>query len=264
MGLEEAVENEKQTINQIIAMPQEKGIERNNEISNVITNEKETVGEKQNKFLSSNLGKVINTGVDIALRAILPNAIENEVIGIKNVILNDGVQKGIKAAINAASNIGKSITGIFTGKFDTVSQAYTAVKSGGIIDTASKIVDTAVKSAQDNNLIKSSTAKLIKKSKNVVKDCISSKIEESFMEQVDGIEKVGKYIENWNNCLNEKDINGMKREYSKITKKLETLLPLESTLKEARAIENIQELIKNKGGTFDNITAEELELAKTI
>lgn len=184
--------------------------------------------------------------------------------GIKNVIINDGFKEGMKAAVNAASNIGKSITGIFTGKFDTVSQAYNAVKSGGIIDSASKIVDNAVKSAQDNNLIKASTAKLIKKSKNVVKDCISSKIEENFMEQVDGIEKVGKYINNWNSCLKQKDLAGMKREYNKITKKLDSLIPLESTLKQARSIENIQTLIKNKGGTLDNITEEELNLAQVI
>jgi len=184
--------------------------------------------------------------------------------GIKNVIINDGFKEGIKAAINSAKDIGKSVTGIFTGKFDTVSQAYNAIKSGGIIDSASKLVDNAVKSAQDNNLIKVSTAKLIKKSKNVVKDCISSKIEEDFMEQVDGVEKVGKYINNWNSCLEQKDLTGMKREYNKITKKLDTLLPLESTLKQARSIENIQMLIKNKGGTLDNITEEELNLAQII
>ena len=103
------------------------------------------IGEKQNKFLESTFGKIVNTGVDIALRAILPNAVENEVIGIKNAIINDGFKEGIKTAVNTASNIGKSIAGIFTGKFDTVSQAYTAIKAGGIIDSASKLVDTAVK-----------------------------------------------------------------------------------------------------------------------
>ena len=84
------------------------------------------------------------------------------------------------------------------------------------------------------------------------------------MEQVDGVEKVGKYISNWNTYLNQKDLSGMKREYNKIMKKLNTLLPLESTLKEARVIENIQTLIKNKGGTLDNLTEEELQLARTI
>ena len=52
-----------------------------------------------------------------------------KLFGIKNVIITDGFKEGIKTAINAANNIGKSITGIFTGKFDSVSQAYSAVKS---------------------------------------------------------------------------------------------------------------------------------------
>lgn len=243
----------------------EEDIEVNKDLSNTVQSGLVVdIGTKQNKFLESTIGKIINTGVDVALRAILPNAIENEVIGIKNVIINDGFKEGIKSAVNAASNIGKSVAGIFTGKFDTVSQAYTAVRSGGIIDTASKMVDTAVKSAEENNLIQGSTAKLIRKSKNVVKDCISSKIEENFMEQVDGIEKVGKYINNWNNYLDQKDLTGMKREYNKITKKLNELIPLESTLKEARAIENVQTLIKNKGNSLDNITEEELRLAQTL
>lgn len=61
-----------------------------------------------------------------------------------------------------------------------------------MVDSASKLFDNAVKSAQSNNLIKPSTAKIIKQSKNIVKDCITSKIEENFMEQVDGVEKVRK------------------------------------------------------------------------
>lgn len=259
MELNEEVKNEQNTLNN-----ENKQVE--NELGNSFTTElgEVTIEEKQNKFLEGTLGKVINTGVDFALRAVLPNAIEDEVIGVKNVIITDGFKEGIKSAITAASNIGKSISGIFTGKFDSVSQAYTAIKSGGIIDSASKLVDSAVKAAQDNKLIKSSTAKVIKKGKNVVKDCISSKIEENFMEQVDGVEKVGKYINNYNSYLAQKDLAGMKREYNKIVKKLDTLLPIESTLKEARVIENIQTLIKNKGGSLDNVTEDEIKLAQTI
>lgn len=39
-----------------------------------------TIEEKQNKFLEGTFGKIVNTGLDVALRAILPKAIENEVI----------------------------------------------------------------------------------------------------------------------------------------------------------------------------------------
>ena len=248
-----------------IEKPVEENIEQKNTLNNEINNvQGEDIGEKQKNFLETSLGKVINTGCDIALRAILPNAIEDEIIGIKNVIFTEGIQKGIKTAIDSAINIGKSITGIFTGKFDTVSQAYTAVKSGGIIDSASNIIDTAVKSAKENGLINKTTANVIKKGKNIVKDCLTNSIEEDFMEQVDGVEKVGKYINNWNTYLEQKDLEGMNREYKKITKKLETLLPIESTIQEARAIENVQTLIKNKGNSLNNITEEELKLAQII
>lgn len=55
-----------------------------NEIGKELINlETEEIGKEQNKFLETTLGKVINTGIDIALRAILPKAIEDEVIRSK-------------------------------------------------------------------------------------------------------------------------------------------------------------------------------------
>ena len=84
------------------------------------------------------------------------------------------------------------------------------------------------------------------------------------MEQVDGVEKVGKYIDNWTNYLEQKDLTGMNREYNKIKKKLENLMPIENTLKQAREIENVQTLIKNKGNSLENISEDELKLAKII
>lgn len=235
-----------------------------NELNNNISTEEVDIEKEQNSFLESTIGKVINTGCDIALRTILPDVIEDEVIGIKNIILTDGIKSGIKTAIDSAINLGKSAMGIVTGKFDTVSQAYTAIKSGGIVDSVSSIIDNSVKAAKDNGLIDNTTAKVIKKGKNVIKDCITSGIEENFMEQVDGVEKIGKYINNWNTYLDQKDLTGMNREYNKIKKKIETLLPIENTLKEARAIENVQTLIKNKGNSLENITEDELKLAKII
>ena len=56
----------------------------------------------------------------------------------------------------------------------------------------------------------------------------------------------------------------MKREYTKIKSKIKDLLPIEETIKQAREIENVQTLIKNKGNTLDNISEEEIKLAKII
>ena len=222
----------------------------NKELKENIT--EDNIEKKQNNFLGNILGKTINTAIDTGLRIILPNSIEDSVIDIKNSLFNDGLKEGIKSAISSAINLGKSAIGIVTGKFENVSQAYNAVKSGGLLDSTSKALDSAIKSANKNGMIKDGTAKFI-----------SSNIEKTFMEQIDSIEKIGKYINNWNKCLEMKDIKGMEREYKKIQQKLDSVMPLEQTLNEVEAISNIQTLIKNKGG-IEKLSLEEIELAKKL
>lgn len=63
-------------------------LQNNNlELNNKIVNEK-----NQKSFLESTLGKAVNTAIDIGLRAILPDFVENQVIGIKNNLLDYGLK----------------------------------------------------------------------------------------------------------------------------------------------------------------------------
>ena len=63
-------------------------LQNNNlEVNNKIVNE-----NTQKSFLETTLGKTVNTAIDIGLRAILPDFVENEVIGIKNNLLNYGLK----------------------------------------------------------------------------------------------------------------------------------------------------------------------------
>ena len=105
-------------------------ISLNNEIVNEIT---------QKNFLETNLGKAINTAVDIGIRAILPDFFEEQVIEIKDNLLNYGLKDGIKQSIDDAIDLGKSALGIVTGNFESISQMQNAVKSGGIIDGISSL-----------------------------------------------------------------------------------------------------------------------------
>ncbi len=239
----------------------------NNNIENKLNNEnlleeKNVSEESQNSFLQSNLGKVINTGIDVGLRAILPNAVENTVIDIKNTLLNHGLKEGINTAISGAIDLGKSAIGIVTGKFENLSQVQNAIKKGGIIDSVSSVIDNVLKSSTKNGLIKSNTSKLIKKGKNVILDTVSSNIEESFFSQLKSIEKLGKYSQNWNQYFEKQDLAGMEREYKKIKTQMKEIIPLQTTLTQVKQIENIQELVKNKGNF--NITEEELQLAEKL
>ncbi len=236
----------------------ENEIEQSNQISNEIVTEK-----SQRNFLESTLGKTINAAVDIGLRWILPDLIENGIIEVKNSLIKGGLKEGINTAINSAINLGKSALGIFTGNFENISQAQSAIKTGGIIDGISDVLDTVLNKTTKMGIIDSNISSLIREGKNVILDNVSKNIEMSFTKQLDNIEKLNKYENNWKGYFKSQNFEGMQREYKKIQDRLKELIPLENTLKEARVIENLYTIIKNNGQKFD-LTKEQLELAKML
>ena len=248
------IENEKNSQNK-------NNIEKEENIEMLV--EQEVTVENQNKFLQTTLGKTINTALDIGLRGILPDMIEDQIIEIKNVLLTNGLKEGIDSAIKSAIDLGKSALGIVTGKFENLSQAHTAIKKGGIIDGISEVIDNVLESSTKNELLSKNTGRLIKKGKNAILDTISSNIEENFMQEMNSLEKVSKYISNWNNYYNLKDREGMEKEYKKIKKQMDTIMALDSTITEAKKIENFHNLIKNKGENYE-LSEEERELINIL
>ena len=235
--------------------------QKNNEIE--IKQTELTNANEQKKFLDTTLGKVINTALDLGLRWVLPDFIENQVIDVKNSLIKGGLKEGIDKAIENSVELGKSVTGIFTGKFDNISQAQNAVKNGGLIDGVSSAIDTALNTTTKKGWIPNEIAKLIRQGKNVILDNVSNNIETEFVSQLNNIEKLGKYENNWRNYFQKQDFEGMEREYQKIKEKLKQTLPIETTLKQAREIENVHLLIKNSGKNFE-LTKEQLELAGVL
>lgn len=235
----------------------------NNNISLEKNNTQTVNFEEQKSFLETNLGQVINAGVDLGIRALLPGFLEENLIEIKDSIITDGFKAGIKTAIDNTIDMGKSFLGIFTGKFDNMSQIKEAIKKGGLIDSISNVLDWGIKKAKENKLIKSSTASLIKKGKNSILNNISDNIENNLTSQVESIEKIDKYTQNWSKYYEKKDFTNMERQFNKIQKELEKVVPLESVITKARQLENIHNLIKNNGKNF-NLTQEELELANKL
>ena len=229
-----------------------------------ITSQKELVTEKEQiHFLDTTLGKLVNTAIDLGLRWILPDFVENQIIDVKESLLRGGLKEGINTVIDNAVDMGKSVMGIFTGKFDSISQAKEAVKNGGIIDGFSNVLDSVVNKTTEKGWLNSNIGNLIIKGKDVILDNVSKNIENNFAEQLTGIEKLSKYEENWKEFFNNKDFSGMEREYKKIKEQLNNLLPFEITLKQARQIENLHAFIKNNGRNF-NLSKEQLELANTF
>lgn len=235
-----------------------------NILENNLNNENNiNLTNSQNNFLETTLGKTINFGLDIGLRALLPDYIEQQIIDIKDIILNNGFKDGINKVISSAIDFGKSAMGIVTGKFENISQVQTAIKNGGIIDGISGLVDGVLNRINKTGKLSYNLTNTIRKGKNIILNSITNKIEEEFTNQLDAAEKLQKYENNWKQYFNNKDFIGMQREYEKIKEKLKLLIPMENTLKQARTIESLHTLIKNNGQDF-NLTKEELELAKLL
>lgn len=233
-------------------------IEKNMENNLEVEKENEITLEKQKSFFETGIGKAINSGIDIGLRIILPDLIEDQIIQIKNVLMEQGIKEGIKTITDSVVDFGKSVAGVFTGKFENITQVENAIKNGGIIDTTSKILGNTIDLAKNNKLINSSTASLIKKGKDAILESINNNIESMLTEQIKSIEKLNKYINNWENAFENKDISNMKKEFKKMETEINKIVPLENTIKSARKIENLHNLIVSKGNDF-NLSEEELK-----
>lgn len=233
------------------------------EIENDVNRYEISLYDKQKNFIETDLGKTINAGLDIGIKALLPNLIENQVISIKNAIIEQGFKNGIRESINSCLDVGKSISGVVTGNFENISQVQLAVKNGGVLDTVSKILDMAINLAKSKNLINNNISKILKQGKNTIISSISDKIEETLSEQLKAVEKLEKYCENWNKAYGSQDFSNMEKSYKNIENYLNKTIPLENTIKEARRIENIHNLIKNNDKNF-NISKEEEILAEKL
>lgn len=235
----------------------------NNNLNLENSNSNSVTYEEQKSFLETNLGQVINGGVDLGLKTLLPDIIEDEVIEIKDSIITDGFSAGIKTAIDNVVDMGKSVLGIFTGKFDNLSQVKNTIESGGLIDSISSVLDWGINKAKKSGLISSSTANLIETGKDTILNTVNNNIEDNLTDQMESVEKIDKYISNWSEYYQNQDFNNMEKQYKKIEKELENIMPLENVITKARQLENVHQLIKNKGGDF-NLSQEELDLANKL
>ncbi len=219
--------------------------------------------DRKEDFLNSTLWKTINNGIDVGLRFLLPDVVEDEIITLKDNLINYGLKDGIKKSIDSVIDTGKQAIGIVTGNFEDIGQIQSVIKNGGIIDKISDVLDTVIDKAQEDGKISYNVSNVIKNGKSAILSSVERNIESTLNDQISGVKLVDKYIENWKQYYNEKNFDGMEKEYKKIKEKLKDLTPLRNTLTNANYVENVHNLIKNKGGDF-NLSEEEMELINKL
>ena len=219
--------------------------------------------KEQTSFLESTIGKVINTGLDAGIKYLLPDLIEDEVINVKDTIMENGLKEGINTAIDSALNLGKSFLGIITGKFENVNQIQKAVENGGIIDSLSGIFDNALNKINEKGKINENIINVIKEGKNIILDNISANIEDKLEQENNKLNKFENNINDWKEAFNNQDFNKMEEKIKTIKEVLNQIIPIENIIKEARLIENIHNKIEANNKNF-NISELEMEAAKAL
>lgn len=219
--------------------------------------------KEQTSFLESTIGKVINIGLDAGIKYLLPDLIEDEVINVKDTIMENGLKEGINTAIDSALNLGKSFLGIITGKFENVNQIQKAVENGGIIDSLSGIFDNALNKINEKGKIKENIINVIKEGKNIILDNISANIEDKLEQENNKLNKFENNINDWKEAFNNQDFNKMEEKMKTIKEGLNQIIPIENIIKEARLIENIHNKIEANNKNF-NISELEMEAAKAL
>lgn len=219
--------------------------------------------EEQNNFLQTNLRKIVDTGLEIGIKALLPDYIEDDVIEIKDDLFDEGFSEALNTTVDKVIDLGKNVVGLVTGNIKNIAQAEEIIKEGGLIDGLSGLIDTALKQGEKYGIISKGISTIIKTGKDTLLNTIENNIDNSFDTQIEKIEKIDKYINKWQKYYEKQDFKNMEYQYEKIMENIEDVLPLENIIIKARQLENIHNLIKNNGKNF-NLSEEELELANKL
>lgn len=228
-------------------------LKKTNDVNNEINSM-----EKQNNVLSEILQNAINWSIDAGLKYILPDSIGEKIIEIKNTLLDNNVQNKIAETIKNVIGIGEKKLNIENNGINNIEDMEKILKSPEAI----KLLSEVVKEILENNNLGNTNNENIQNSNQVI-EYIKNNLDEEITKQVNSINQIEEYSKEWYKCYENKDFEAMNKVYEEISKEVKNVIPLENIIKETKKIENLNELIKSKGGDF-NITKEEMELVSKL
>ena len=197
------------------------------------------------------LPEMLDNALDIGLRAILPDFIEEDVIEIKNAFIQEGFIAGIEQIVKKIEDIINSIKSLFKGEF--VDQIKKLVQKNGILSAGSSLIDTISKQLLDKKIISKKIYNMIKTGKNEILKALESELLKYYKEDENSLEKLKEDCQEWKENYTNKDYSKMKETMNKISKKIEQNKLIENIIKEARNIEKIEKYIE-KSGSIENLS----------
>src|SRR5699024_4297722 len=103
-----------------------------------------------------------------------------------------------------------------------------------------------------NGKINNTVSNILYKGKDIILNNVEKNIQQTFNKQLDNFNNVENHISIWEESFNNKDFDGMEKEYSKLKKITENLATIEKKIINNEK-KNIQKKFKKKLNNFNNV-----------
>ena len=220
----------------------------NNQLTNDMKNNE--ISKNQNDFIGNMFKNAINFGVDLGLKSLLPDLIEDQVIDIKNSILEGGFKEGVNTLMKKVNEFKNSITGIFTGNFNNIQEINTATKQGGIIKTVSKGLSKGIDAGVKSGIIPKSIGGILKAGKTTMLNEFSNSLESQMRKEIQKFDILNDLNKKWYDALDQRDFDKMTKYTEKISVLSKDLVKFSNIIEETKKIEELHNFIK-ENNSFD-------------
>lgn len=220
----------------------------NNQLTNDMKNNE--ISKNQNDFIGNMFKNAINFGVDLGLKSLLPDLIEDQVIDIKNSILEGGFKEGVDTLMKKVNEFKNSITGIFTGNFNNIQEINTATKQGGIIKTVSKGLSKGIDTGVKSGIIPKSIGGILKAGKTTMLNEFSNSLESQMRKEIQKFDILNDLNKKWYDALDQRDFDKMTKYTEKISVLSKDLVKFSNIINETKKIEELHNFIK-ENNSFD-------------
>ena len=220
----------------------------NNQLTNDIKNNE--ISKNQNDFIGNMFKNAINFGIDLGLKSLLPDLIEDQVIDIKNSILEGGFKEGVNTLMKKVNEFKNSITGIFTGNFNNIQEINTATKQGGIIKTVSKGLSKGIDTGVKSGIIPKSIGGILKAGKTTMLNEFSNSLESQMRKEIQKFDTLNDLNKKWYDALDQRDFDKMTKYTEKISALSKDLVKFSNIINETKKIEELHNFIK-ENNSFD-------------
>ena len=220
----------------------------NNQLTNDIKNNE--ISKNQNDFIGNMFKNAINFGVDLGLKSLLPDLIEDQVIDIKNSILEGGFKEGVNTLMKKVNEFKNSINGIFTGNFNNIQEINTATKQGGIIKTVSKGLSKGIDAGVKSGIIPKSIGGILKAGKTTMLNEFSNSLESQMRKEIQKFDTLNDLNKKWYDALDQRDFDKMTKYTEKISALSKDLVKFSNIINETKKIEELHNFIK-ENNSFD-------------